>query len=146
MALPGPLLGKGQLCLYSVCLLLWEFFILILPQVLLSDPCFLLGFRNVPLSIPSSSILLFQATLLVKVLVTGIVQLLTIVMQNLTLLCIFILAINYSHFQTDRWTIKKKKPPKNHFQKYMAWNRFLNYYFLLSLTSLFTECLKVIPT
>lgn len=48
-------------------------------QVLLLDFCFGLGFKNVPPSIPASSIVLFQAALPVNVVVfvTGIVQLLT---------------------------------------------------------------------
>jgi len=48
----------------------------ILPQILLPNFCFLLGFKNVSLYIPASSVILFQAALPVKVLVfiTGIVQ------------------------------------------------------------------------
>lgn len=76
----SPDLKRAALLLYSL-LLLCEFshgFNLI-SQVLLPDNFFfffLLGFRNIPVSIPSSSITLFQATLLVKVLVfiTGIFQ------------------------------------------------------------------------
>lgn len=79
--MPGPLILKGQLCFSTVC-----FCSVSSPMVLISFHrfyyqtifffFFLLGFRNIPVSIPSSSITLFQATLLVKVLVfiTGIFQ------------------------------------------------------------------------